>query len=170
MLHPKDDPTRDLLDLRLVYDYDAFDRDTGKPQKWRYEAWYCSEDRIVYSIKSGPMGGRKNFQKAEYQCVRPGELWQISWLEETGTIVSMTVDLVRKTVTSMIAFSRGHWDHNTLAHGDKRNPDDLARWRSLAKVGGGQMDRVMLHETATFTEVAKGPGDLEPIDLNAPTL
>ena len=43
--------------------------------------WFYNEDRIVYAIHGGPMAGRINFQKADYQCVRPGEIWQCNWLE-----------------------------------------------------------------------------------------
>lgn len=35
---------QDLHDVHLIYDYDAQDED-GKPQKWRYEAWFFSNDR-----------------------------------------------------------------------------------------------------------------------------
>lgn len=35
---------QDLYDVHLIYDYDAQDED-GKPQKWRYEAWFFSNDR-----------------------------------------------------------------------------------------------------------------------------
>jgi len=58
---------KDLKDVHLIYDYDAQDAD-GNPQKWRYEAWFYSFNRIVYAIHGGPMAGRKNYQTAEYQC------------------------------------------------------------------------------------------------------
>jgi len=32
-------------------------------------------------IHGGPMAGRINFQQADYQCIRDGELWQCNWLE-----------------------------------------------------------------------------------------
>lgn len=77
-LHPsfKDD----VLDTHLVYDYDAAD-EHGNPEKWRYEFWFFSEQRVVYSIHGGPMKGRQNYQTCNYQCIRPGEIWQCNFLE-----------------------------------------------------------------------------------------
>ena len=63
----------DMLDTHLVYDYDAQDSE-GNPMKWRYEMWIYASDRIAYNIHSGPMAGRKNYQRATFQCIRPGEL------------------------------------------------------------------------------------------------
>jgi len=63
----EDNFNSDLKDVHLIYDYDAQD-DQGNPEKWRYEMWFYSFDRIVYAIHGGPMAGRKNYQKAEYQC------------------------------------------------------------------------------------------------------
>lgn len=77
-LHPSFD--RDIRDTHLIYDYDAQDAN-GNPEKWRYEMWFFSEDRINYAIHGGPMAGRINYQTCQYQCIRPGELWQCSWLE-----------------------------------------------------------------------------------------
>jgi len=56
----------------------------------------------------------------------------------------------------------GHWENAESAHGDKRNPEDFARWRKLAEQGK-QTDRVMLSEQADIVEVFKGAGELEPI-------
>jgi len=57
---------QDIEDLHLIYEYDV-DIGKGKHEKWRYEMWFFSFDRIVYAIHGGPMAGRKNYQKAEYQ-------------------------------------------------------------------------------------------------------
>lgn len=59
---------RDLQDLHLIYDYDVT-TPNGTHEKWRYEMWFFSFERIVYAIHGGPMAGRKNYQKAEYQYV-----------------------------------------------------------------------------------------------------
>lgn len=91
MLWPRNDEKvrehfkKDIENLDLLYDYDAENPKTGAPEKWCYEMWFHSEDRIVYAIHGGPMAGRLNYQKADYQCIRPGELYQVNWLEETGT-------------------------------------------------------------------------------------
>lgn len=57
------------------------------------------------------------------------------------------------------------------AHGDKRNPEDFKRWRTLAKIGDSQTDgRYMLSEQGKVVESFHGAGDLKPIDLDGPTL
>lgn len=158
----------DLHNRHLIYDYQAHN-EQGQPEKWRYELWFYNADRIVYTIHGGPMAGRKNFQTATYQCIRPGELWQCNWLEETGTICSLVYDIAQERVTTLIGFSKGHWEMRGDAKGDKRDAKDLERWRSLAKVGA-QTDRVMLSEQAVVIEDFHGAGDLEPIDMNWDTM
>ncbi|KAM5349270.1 hypothetical protein ACJ41O_005777 [Fusarium nematophilum] len=162
------DPTfdRDVRDTHLIYDYNAFDSE-GNPEKWRYEIWFYSETRVVYAIHGGPMAGRKNYQTAAYQCVRPGQVWQVNWLEETGTIVSLVYD-VNKTVSGLLGFSQGHWENPEAAHGDKRNPVDLERWRELAVIGN-QTERFILTEKADIVDIFKGKGELGEIDPNGPT-
>ncbi|GMF71018.1 phenol acid carboxylase [Aspergillus flavus] len=158
----------DIRDRHLIYDYAAQDTE-GNPEKWRYEMWFYNEDRINYAIHGGPMAGRSAFQSATYQCIRPGELWQCNWLEETGTVCSLVFDISRKHITTLIAFSKGHWEKNTTARGDKRNPEDLARMRSLAQIGT-QVDRILLSEQAEILEDFRGPGNLKPIQMDWPTL
>jgi hypothetical protein len=46
----------------------------------------------------------------------------------------------------------GHWDNPEEAHGDKRNPEDLERWRGLAKIGT-QMERHIIPEQATLNKI-----------------
>lgn len=158
----------DIRNRHLIYDYAAQDSQ-GNPEKWRYEMWFYNEDRVVYAIHGGPMAGRKNYQAATYQCIRPGELWQCNWLEETGTIVSLVYDISNGRMTTLLAFSKGHWEENELAHRDKRSRQDLERWRGLARIGA-QTDRVLLSEQADIVEDFTGPGGLEPIDMSWPTL
>ena len=50
-LHPSFNT--DILDTHLIYDYDAANPQTGEPEKWRYEMWFFSENRIVYAIHGG---------------------------------------------------------------------------------------------------------------------
>jgi hypothetical protein len=158
----------DLRDRHLVYDYNAQD-EQGRDEKWRYEMWFHGEDRIVYAIHGGPMAGRNNFQTASYQCIRPGELWQCNWLEETGTVCSLVYDIPNRKISTLLAFSKGHWDHAHEAHGDKRVPADLERWRGLAHIGI-QTDRKLLIEQADVLEDFKGPGNLKPINMSWPTI
>lgn len=158
----------DISDRHLIYDYAAHD-DNGNAEKWRYEMWFYNQDRIVYEIHGGPMAGRRNFQTATYQCIRPGELWQCNWLEETGTLCSLVYDIPRKRISTLLGFSKGHWEQNEAARGDKRNPGDFARWRDLARIGT-QADRKLLSEQADIVEDFRGPGNLEPIEMDWPTL
>lgn len=114
------------------------------------------------------MAGRINYQTCTYQCIRPGELWQCNWLEETGTICSLVYDLREGTVSTLLGFSKGHWEGAEAAHGDKRDPGVLERWRRLAEVGK-QTERFMLTEQAGVVEKFKGRGGLVPIELDAET-
>lgn len=159
---------KDIRDTHLIYDYDASNPKTGEPEKWRYEMWFFSEKRIVYAIHGGPMAGRINYQTCSYQCIRPGELWQCNWLEETGTICSLVYDIKLRKITTLLGFSQGHWENAEAAHGDKRNPEDFARWRKLADIGN-QQARFMLSEQANLVEIFKGSGDLVPIEADAET-
>lgn len=158
---------QDIRDVHLIYDYDAEDAD-GNAEKWRYEMWFFSESRIVYAIHGGPMAGRINYQTATYQCIRPGELWQVNWLEETGTICSLVYDIPKRTITTLLGFSKGHWEHAEEAHGDKRDATAFERWRKLAEIGK-QSERFMLSEKANLVDIFKGKGDLEPIAPDAVT-
>lgn len=157
---------KDIHDTHLIYDYNAQDSE-GNPEKWRYELWCSSENRVVYAIHGGPMAGRINYQRAMYQCIRPGELWQINWLEETGSVVSAVYDIPNKKMTTLISFSEGHWKRAKEALGDKRKKEDLERWRKLAEVGT-QTSRFMLSEQAEIIEVFKGKGKLIPIKESDP--
>nr|AFR57471.1 calycin-like protein [Epichloe inebrians] len=164
-LHPSFET--DILDVHLIYNYDAQAED-GTPEKWCYELWFFSDKRVVYAIHGGPMAGRNNYQTATYQCIRPGELWQCNWLEETGTVVSLVYDIPNQKITTLIAFSKGHWQNAEAAHGDKRNETDFERWRGLAKIGI-QTERFMLSEQANIVKKFKGKGKLVPITGDEPT-
>ncbi|OWZ33175.1 phenolic acid decarboxylase [Cryptococcus neoformans c45] len=153
-------PLSDIVNKHLIYTYD---------NGWKYEFWLKSERRIVYAIHGGPMNGRKNYQTCAVQEVRTGEIFQISWVEETSTVVSIIVDLPQKRIITYMAFSRGHWDYPEKAHGDKRNPEDFERWKKLAEVGKNT-DRETLAEQATIDIITEGRGDLEDIDKDAPTI
>ncbi|KAL4794315.1 phenol acid carboxylase [Aspergillus venezuelensis] len=161
----------DLLNRHLIYDYNVQNPQgpNRETEKWRYELWFYNEDRVVYEIHGGPMAGRKNYQEATYQCIRSGELWQVNWLEETGTIVSLVFDIPNKKVTTLIAFSKAHWERPEEARGDKRVKEDLERFRGLSRIGS-QVDRVMLSEQADVVEDFWGAGELEGIRMEWPTL
>ncbi|KAI9374225.1 Calycin-like protein [Aspergillus egyptiacus] len=158
----------DLLNRHLSYNY-IVQSSPGQTEKWRYEMRFYNADRIVYAMHGGPMAGRKNFQTATYQCIRPGELWQVNWLEETGTICSLVYDIPRGKITTLLGFSKGHWERNEEAKGDKRNQEDLERWRRLARIGD-QRDRMLLSEQADIVGDYWGPGPLEGIEMQWPTM
>ncbi|KAK1921673.1 phenolic acid decarboxylase [Papiliotrema laurentii] len=149
-----------IINKRLEYTYD---------NGWTYRFWLKSESRIVYEISGGPMNGRNNYQTCYVQEIRPEELYKISWVEETDTVVSMTIDFPAKRLFTIIAFSQGHWEQAEAAHGDKRNQGDLERWRGLAKIGG-PANRHIVVEAANIQVIEEGRGTIEDIDPAAPTL
>ena len=81
--------------------------------------------------------------------------------------MSAVYDIKEQKMTTMIAFSEGHWHEAEKAHGDKRNKQDLERWRGLAGIGK-QTSRFMLSEQASIVEAFKGKGKLEPISQDDP--
>lgn len=153
---PQQEFDNELKNKHFVYKYD---------NGWDYEFYVPNDQRIVYKISGGPMAGRNNYQTTYYQRIQEN-LWQINWLEETGTIVSLVLDINNKRVTTLIAFSQGHWENPEIAHGNKRN--ELLKWRELSKIGI-QTNRYMLTEQATINQIYDGPGTLEEIDLEWPT-
>jgi hypothetical protein len=78
-------------------------------------------------------------------------------------------DIPRKRISTLLAFSQGHWENPKEAHGDKRNAEDLKRWRGLAGIGK-QTDRFMLNEQADILEIFRGKGDLVPIEGSEETM
>lgn len=52
----------------------------------------------------------------------------------------------------VLNMNTGHWEEPEKAHGDKRNSEDLERWRGLAKIGT-QIDRHILPEQATLNKI-----------------
>lgn len=81
----------------------------------------------------------------------------------------MVWDIPNNKISTLISFSKGHWEHAKEAHGDKRNPEDFERWRGLARLGA-QIERLHLSEQADILRVFKGKGDLVPIKHDAVTL
>jgi hypothetical protein len=88
---------------------------------------------------------------------------------ETGTICSLVYDIPNRKISTLLAFSQGHWENPKEAHGDKRNRVDFERWRGLAGIGR-QTDRFLLNEQAELVEVFKAKGGLESIDEGMETM
>jgi len=149
---------QELLNKHFDYTYD---------NGWKYEFWVKNHERIVYAIHGGPMAGRSNYQTAYYQRIRQ-DLWQVSWVEETGTTVTICLDLPQKRITTFMAFSYGHWEFPDKAHGYKR--EQLEQWRALSKLGNQTTDRHVLPEQATLDKVYEGRGRLRDIEMDWPTL
>lgn len=82
---------------------------------------------------------------------------------------SLVYDIPNKKITTLLNFSKGHWENAEAAHGNKRNAADLERWRGLAKIGH-QTDRFILNDQADILEAFQGQGDLEEIEMGWPTL
>ena len=92
----------------------------------------------------------------------------MNWLEETGTVCSLVYDITNQRITTLISFSKGHWQNNEQAKGDKRDKETFDRWRGLAKVGS-QVERYMLSEQAEISENFREKGDLVEIAKDAET-
>ncbi|TNY23178.1 phenolic acid decarboxylase [Rhodotorula diobovata] len=136
---------------------------------WTYEFWVPGHRRIVYAIHGGPMSGRRNYQTTYYQRVRKN-LWQISWVEETNTIVSVVLDMDEKRITTFMSFSHGHWARNDEAKGYKRDEGKLDKWRELSLDQPETWKRTQIPEQATIDKIYEGRGSLEDIDMSWPTL
>jgi len=153
-------PLSDIVDKNLLYSYED-----GR----KYSLWLKSPTRLVYSIHSGPIKGRNNYLSCTIQEIRPGEIFQVGLLEETGTTASLVVDLALKRITSWAAFSKGPSENPTALVGDKRNPVDFARWRELAKIGSN-VERIIASGQATIERITQGRGDMDDIDPEAETI
>ncbi|KAF9568574.1 hypothetical protein EC968_002912 [Mortierella alpina] len=90
-------------------------------------------------------------------------------LSETGSVFSIVYDIPNKRLTGLLGLSKGHATQPELARGDKRNPEDLARWWKLSEIGK-QTERTMISEQVDVVESFIGSGNLDDIDLNACTL
>lgn len=87
---------------------------------------------------------------------------------ETGTIVSLVVDLSKRHLFAFCVFSRGHIQYPDEAKGNKR--EDIDQWRELAKVGNDQTDSEVFSEDAKIDDIYEGRGDLDDIEDAWPTL
>ncbi|GAA5923050.1 uncharacterized protein JCM15063_003511 [Sporobolomyces koalae] len=144
----------EMLNKHFEYTYD---------NGWKYEFWVPNHERIVYAIH----GDKNNYQTAYYQRVREN-LWMVSWVEETGTSVTICLDQVNKKINTFMAFSKGHWTEPEKAHGWKN--DKLDDWRELSKIGNQTTDRHILPESATIDKIYEGRNELPEIDMSWPTL
>lgn len=121
---------------------------------WRYEARYASPRRIEYVVHDGPFAGRSAYQT----CCRMAEVaprvFLVSWVEETGTVVSTVVNLERMRVTGAIAFPRYLADDPGVQRGRK---DDRAGAVREAAAAGPDAPREFVFDTAVITELVDMP-------------
>lgn len=90
----------------------------------------------------------------------------------TGVLewVSTHLSVFRKQITN-IQPPISHWNNAEKAHGNKRDTSDFKRWRNLATERAGYpSERHVLPEQASIDLIFEGRGDLEDIELDAPTL
>jgi len=69
-----------------------------------------------------------------------------------GNATSLSTNVSLLELTRQLYAYIGHWENPEEAHGDKRNPKDLERWRGLAKIGT-QMEKHILPEQATLNKI-----------------
>lgn len=73
---------------------------------WQYEFYIKNEHRIEYRVHSGIVGGRW-VKDQEAHVVRIGDgVFKVSWVEPTGTCVSVTVNLAERRVHGATFFPR----------------------------------------------------------------
>ena len=102
MIWPRDDASvreafkKDIDNVHLLYDYDAENPETGAPEKWRYEMWFRSENRIVYVTGSHTW---ENFQDVTQSFDYPAYLDRLTALHH---------NFIRLWVTESIR-SDGGW-------------------------------------------------------------
>lgn len=97
------------------------------------------------------MAGRLNYQTAEYQCIRPGELWQCNWLEETGTICSLVYDAKQQTITTLLGFSKG--TPHSLTKSTNKSDSMANTLQVTGKIPRKRMETSAIRVTLTDGEV-----------------
>lgn len=114
---------KSVNDQHLIYYYDAKNPETGAAEKWKYEMHFYSDDRINYKIHGGPMAGRVNYQKADYQMIRE-DIWQCNWLEGEFPSDRPRLCTVQLLINLLHASYRdGHRLLSRLGHDQQANHD-----------------------------------------------
>jgi phenolic acid decarboxylase len=128
---------------------------SGKKIKYRYEnGWeyhvhYESDERVSYTVVSGPFGSRKASQVTRTREVAPG-VYMVGWYEETGTIVVQVVNLNLLQVTGFAGFPRWVFDHPEKTYGNKdEHVEELMELRATLP----DAPREIFFETGTIFSV-----------------
>jgi phenolic acid decarboxylase len=143
----------DLIGKKLTYEYD---------NGWAFESHF-RESTISYRVVKGPHLGRAAYQDVRYEQVAPG-ITMLTWYEETGTVVTLTVDLEGRRVLGSIAFPRVVWDNIAETAVSKR--ENFAKL--LAMRDGPDAPRHLVLEVATITHVAEARRQDVSADQRAP--
>ncbi len=73
---------------------------------WQYETYIKNERRLDYRVHSGIVGGRwVKDQEAHIVRIADG-VFRLSWVEPTGTGVSLAVNLIERRLHGVIFFPR----------------------------------------------------------------
>ena len=143
----------DLIGKKLTYEY---------ANGWGFESHF-RESTISYRVVKGPHLGRAAYQDAQYEQVAPG-ITMLTWYEETGTIVTLTVNLERRRVYGSVAFPQVVWDNIAETAVSKR--ENFAKL--FAMRDGPDAPRQLVLEVATITDVTEATPEDVSADQRAP--
>lgn len=130
----------DLIGKKLTYEY---------ANGWAFESHF-RESTISYRVVKGPHAGRDAYQDVQYEQVAPA-ITMLTWYEETGTVVTLTVNLETRRVYGSVALPRLVWDKIAETAVSKR--ENFAQL--LAMRDGADAPRHVVLEVATITDVAE---------------
>jgi phenolic acid decarboxylase len=143
----------DLIGKKLTYEY---------ANGWGFESHFRAST-ISYRVISGPHLGREAYQDVQYEQVAPG-ITMVTWYEETGTVVTLTVDLTGRKVHGSVCLPRVVWDNFAETAVSKR--ENFAAL--LAMRDGPDAPRHLILEVATITDVADATTQDVSADERAP--
>jgi phenolic acid decarboxylase len=146
-------PPPDLVGKKLTYEY---------ANGWAFESHF-RESTITYRVIGGPHLGRAAYQDVQYEQVA-ARITMVTWYEETGTVVTLTVNLEGRRVYGSVALPRVVWDNIAETAVSKR--ENFAKL--LAMRDGPDAPRHLVLEVATVTDVAEATTADVSVDQRAP--
>lgn len=147
------DTLPDLIGKKLTYEY---------ANGWAFESHF-RKSTISYRVVKGPHVGRAAYQDVQYEQVAPG-ITMLTWYEETGTIVTLAVNLDTRRVYGSVALPRVVWDNIAETAVSKR--ENFAKL--LAMRDGPDAPRHLVLEVATITDIAEATTQDFSADQRAP--
>jgi phenolic acid decarboxylase len=143
----------DLVGKKLTYEY---------ANGWAFESHFRTST-ISYLVAKGPHVGRAAYQDVQYEQVAPS-ITMLTWYEETGTVVTLTVNLDTRRVYGSVALPRVVWDNFVATAVNKReNFAELFAMRD-----GPDAPRHLVLEVATITDIAEATAEDVTADQRAP--